>query len=1232
MADGDDTLIVPVNVDALVVNQSVRQRDGQGFRRWRPNYNLLRHNKTPEPSPFTNEQHWNSTGTDDTPYKKYDGVYVRWELPEALRHGESRSEGGPTEFPLVPNRWLVVRQVRGHAGLTTAWVVESDFLDDRAGTSAFVHPFRPGVQDPKATPYRSTVITTKIGRAQGIGPDGGVAWSEPAAGDPARRELFLTAVGPGLMTFHIYQPYHQNVFSLHDPMTGVPDRATVDYQVVGWHSDPAQEELRRRLGQPGTTVAGVLAELGWKVAGLPQGWTPASTSCCGRAVGVGWDRTGKAPDSARPADKNTIKVGVGSSVDEATAALLAAARNALGHADPGLLHALGQGLVDTLDGPDGTVRTAQAMHKGWFEQLPGGYVWRLADTSGQGTVSGDPSSVTWSGVSAEHEEWLARLNRDQAAYDTKARELAALQWRLYALWWMHGLPLLPLQYTREQFRAEIDPTNPDGLAAEVARRIEELKELQDRVPHGAGAVDLARSIAAYLDSHPPRLPDGYELRQEALPPFWQASDPTVVLSGAKSQDAHDPLTGGGPLTCRTPAQILGGVAPGGPIPDAFAVLKTGGLPPIVAALLGEFVHVLDPDHTGTLPPDIAPEPWRQPWKPLLYQWRVRHWPVPYGDPDRPNWRFDGSRYAWERGDATKPPLEITGRRFLVPLPQYTLSSGLDQYAADHPAAAAAAFASAAEQAKDLDLLSQRLDGLTDALACVDAAPNLSPPGAVGRLVGDVFGRLPDPGPLPVPFDGWQKSGFTQIRAGQFAMSTLSIVDEFGQTLDVLLPGDASYLEPHIGDSLRPGDRYAEDTLKRRFVQLPPRLLQPARLRFDFLAEHDDDQLVDLTANTTPVCAWIIPSYVDRSLLCYAPTGAPLGELRLKLQADAGGEGGVSTAVGWGPLPDSQVHTIDGLLPDRPQLHAFVSHLAAAGPAVFLDLLSTVDRALSGIDPGNPYGDEVLGALLGRPLALVRTGLGFELDGPPVTDPGWQHALDWRALTDWRERKAGGGGRAPAEMDHLNYRWPIRLGNAGQSGDGLIGYFPESDYTTFYAVTGPGTEHPTSYVREISSGNWPTLAADSMDRTHLTVLLDPLAAVHATTDLLPVTDLRLPNRFTRTAMAAMKVALRLSPVLTTTRRVPAKQTETDGKSATKGESDQPSGFVNALALPHPTSPQGVWDWSELVIPDTVAGSGATAAPQWAHHAVVQIDQNARLDEDGPVVRTGFLRLTNGFDHA
>ncbi|MGA5129705.1 hypothetical protein ACPCTO_07855 [Streptomyces olivoreticuli] len=1210
MADRDDTLIVPVTVDALVVNRSVRQDIDGGFRRWQPNFNLLRHNRTPEPDPFTNEEKWRATekGESDDAYKHHDGVYVRWELPDALRQGGAREVGGRTEFPLVPNRWLVVRHVQGDAKLTTGWVVESDFLDADKGTSRFMHPVKPGVQDPTVTPYRSTIVTTKIGRKLGIGGDG-AAWSEPA--DESRRELFLTAIGPGLMTFHVYQPYHEDVFSLHDPLTDIPDGTSLNYQVVGWYSDPGQEELRRRLDVPGAAVDSVLAGLGWTVADAKQGWRPDSTTYCGRAVGVQWNPDA-VPDSDRPGKEQVKdKIAVGSSADEAHAALIAKARaalpagsgNIIGDADPAHLHLLASGLQHTYDGPDGAVAAAQALHTGWFQQLPGGYVWRLADTSDQGNASGDPKSVTWSGTAPEHEEWLARLNRDQDAYDRAARELAALQKRLYALWWMHGLPLIPPQYTRERLRAEIDPSNPAGLAAEVTKRLGDLRDLRAKIPHGADGPELKLSIAAYRKAHP--LPGTYEVRRETLPPFYEVTDPTVVLAGAKSHTAHTALKGGEALVCRLPSQIQGKVAPGSAFPDAFASLKAGGLPPIVSALLGELIYVLDPDNKA------APEPWRQPWKPLLFQWRVKHWQVPYGDPAAPNWTFDGSRYEWRNGSATSP-VEVTGRRFLVPLPQHTLSGGLERHAADHPTASEALIA-AADQIKDLDLLSQSLDGLTDAFALRDPAPNLRPPGAVGDLVGDAFSHLPDAGPLPEPFKGWQDSGFTQIRAGQFALSTLSIVDEFGRTLDVLLPGDADYLMPKVADSLHTNGKYAEDDLSDRFVQLPPRLLQPARLRFDFVDERDDSHLVELTAKTTPVCAWVIPNYVDRSLLCYAPTGAPLGELRLELRA---GEGdAVTTVVGWGPLPDSQVRTIDDLRDARPQLYAFARELAAKGPDAFADLLSTVDLALGGIDPGNPYGDEVLGALLGRPLALVRARLGFELDGPPVTDPGWQYALDWQALTDWKKRTAVRP--APPEMAHLDYRWPVRLGNAGQRGDGLIGYFSEADYTKFYAVTAPDA---SDYVAKIGEANWPTLAADSTQQTHITLLLDPQAAVHATTDVLPVTDLQLPSRFTRTAMAAMQVALRLSPVLTTTRKVPA-------KDVGDGPGDGPTGFVNALALPHPTSPQGTWDWAELVVPDAPAGTDPS--PQWVHEPIVQIDQNARLDEDGPVVRTGFLRLSGGF---
>ncbi|WP_344962472.1 hypothetical protein [Streptomyces thioluteus] len=94
-------------------------------------------------------------------------------------------------------------------------------------------------------------------------------------------------------------------------------------------------------------------------------------------------------------------------------------------------------------------------------------------------------------------------------------------------------------------------------------------------------------------------------------------------------------------------------------------------------------------------------------------------------------------------------------------------------------------------------------------------------------------------------------------------------------------------------------------------------------------------------------AWIVPNYVDRSLLCYAPTGEPLGELRLELRDDA------STAVGWGPLPDSRTRTIDALRDTRPQLSAFARELAAKGPGAFADLMATIDGAAGRDRPGQP---------------------------------------------------------------------------------------------------------------------------------------------------------------------------------------------------------------------------------------------------------------------------------------
>src|SRR5262249_16164309 len=143
----DTTLLVPIKVEALVVNDKVRI--GQNFQRWSMNYNSLKSYVSPEPPAFSGNDN------DFAGNPNSDGIYLHWTLPQALRQGNHNTTSGSTTFPLVPNRWVIVRYSGSLDNRrATAWVVESDFLDPNAGTAPYVNPF--------ATP--GTLQVTSIGR------------------------------------------------------------------------------------------------------------------------------------------------------------------------------------------------------------------------------------------------------------------------------------------------------------------------------------------------------------------------------------------------------------------------------------------------------------------------------------------------------------------------------------------------------------------------------------------------------------------------------------------------------------------------------------------------------------------------------------------------------------------------------------------------------------------------------------------------------------------------------------------------------------------------------------------------------------------------------------------------------------------------------------------------------------------------------------------------------------
>ncbi|MBF6048368.1 hypothetical protein GO001_24665 [Streptomyces sp. NRRL B-1677] len=1188
-------LIVPVQVDAFLVNERVR--NNQPHHRWYADFEQLEQRRLPEPDPF-----------DEAPGKPGLGVHVQWLLPDALRRGRQDGPAGKVEFPVVPNRWLVVRYSRPadrpeETPAVAGWVVDSDYLDYDEGTSAFLDPFAD-----RPTP-------TYIGRAHDLA-DG--PWTEPEG-----RRKFLTAVGPGLPTFATYQPYSENVFSLHDPLTGLPGPALLGYAVVGWYSDPTWDVLH---APPGGDVRALLESLRWSTTDSAA--APARSFYAGTALGLHWNLKGDPPQPGKP-DVRDVDVAVGHIVTDAETALIPPALN-----DPEaalLWEAFTYDLLDVLD-DGGETALDQATRRTWFDAEPGGYSWRIVDRPA-------PADGAWPQRTpeqiAEERRWLAELNQVQEEHDAASRELAHVQRRLYGLWWLRGRPSRPAGWDAA-CDAQLSLEHTDSLARRVQQQIGTVfgaGGLRSRIPWGDTAKDLDDAVRAYADEH--GLAPGRELQRCADPEFHSTPDPSVIVRGAKLDRQ---LTDKDALGCRAPGESVSGIRIGGEMVRPPDDVPAPPLPPlpestVLPALLGEF-FLLDraavtpgssPDTTA-LEEALASEEshvdgkaarwmrlWAQPWSPLHLIWRMKCYPTPYRSGDEDNWHFDGTRYRWN-GRNVAPDGFVNGRALLNPLPSFNTRSRLTQHARTYRSGPVAELKELRSKAENWDDLSQRIHGVNNWLAQHSPATGIAPSSddELAQLVDTSTTRVslseaPDPG--PASGSGTPRE-FRPVRAGQIAFEELHVIDRFGQSLAVISPDNVERFRVETADSVTPGVPVIPDN-PYRCIELPPRLLQPARLRFDYVSARDDHHRIDVDAGPreatgeSPVCGWLIANHLSGSLLVHAPDGGGLGEIRIVLDT---AHRQVST---WYPLPGSAYPDPDpatdsgrAFAAALPHLHGFVTELLRGGAPAFTQLLSVVDRAMSATAPGGD--DDSLAALVGRPMALLRSRLRFELNGPGMTPSSWWDVIE-----------------PPDEPEFTGYLWNVRLGAGDMLGDGLVGFFRGSDYARLHAVPEPEPQAADAqYVvpidgseialpaRPVAAPSPESRARDEETAAWVTLLADPWAAVHAVTDILPVSRLLLPPTWVREPLSRMKLSFRTGPLLAGTRMV------TDEQGSTPTEH---------VVTPGPSGWRGTWAWAEPVAASRAAvpaeGPGA-----WTVRPLTTPDAALALSDVTPAARTGFLQLS------
>lgn len=1218
------TLLVPVVIKALVVNDQVRK--GENFQRWSMNYTNVSTYTSPEPQPF-------SGNANDFPANPANnGVYLLWRLPDALRHGHqapSTQEDaagnvvsvGIVDFPLVPNRWLVVRYSGAVAKRqVAAWVVESDFLNPNEGTSPFMNPFA------------DTPMPTSIGRRIDITTQ---PWTEPGG------QLFLTAIGAGDATFASYQPYGENVFSIHDDLAGVADTDTLSYMVVGWYSDPAKDVIANNGTQQGLDA--VLQALNWVVAGNQQG--VATTSLYhGMAYGVQWDKTGGIPPSNKPADSSDVVLAIGNtSVDALTAFIR---KQAAGDADihPELLEAFQYDLLGILSEHDCSEVLQMNIREAWYGKQAGGFVWDIVDAELQ-----DPSERSKIPPLAPAElqkeaQWLAQLNQDQTAYDEQVRLLNDMQWQLYAMWWKNGkagtLPEFPVGTTQEQFNEALNPANPNSLVSTTRSQIALVQLLQAKIPMGQTQEELAASIAAYAQAR--GLPAQRVLKRLARPDFREVNDPVVLLSGTGDTSAQNPM---GTVVCRFPNQLVTGFSvttqldahlkPEGTLSyehshlitltqlgDIIPTPNLANIPAVAGNLLGEF-FLLDPTNAtmvaakalnSTAPqtiqdvynamaahntnvgvlPAFSLKPWQQPWTPVFMEWQVSWFPINYLVNGCPTWEFNGNGYVWNGSGASQTPRVLNGRIFLTPQSRVNFKVRLQEYLKKYPDADLQAIEDFIQNTDKWDFLSQSLDGFGAQLTLRDPLGNIAPDRTtvlyppsttIADVIGENFRYVPLPGPYKKPpFSPLPPSGFQALRGGQFFFEKLSVVDEFGRAIEVVNQRTSSQFAPVIAEGMQPGKTVVPDE-PYRFVQLTPSVLQPNRLNFDYVSSTDDNRVIDLHADVNPVCAWIVPNHLDSSLLCFDNEGKGLGEVRVVVNNKQ------QRVVSWQPVPYSSYTTIASLVPNFPHLAQFLLALQSKGALAFDNLTKLIDDSLWLVDPAGGQFDSSLAVYIGRPLALVRARLQFALDGPPVSDPSWDKTFN------------------PVEPDFLSYPFSIQLGDANVEQSGLLGYFSGDNYNQFNSVyppaqaTTPSTSPP--YIVQIGEGNFIDVQYGGSPSAYVTMLIEPYGNAYANTGLLPTGALALPSRFIDAALSNMEIVFRTGPLLATL------------QLAAPAGTDSAEGDVPSIIMPRPSEKHGTWSWLEL------------DGKQWESLQILTSDARANLSNVPATLRSGVLQLSSAF---
>jgi hypothetical protein len=912
---------------------------------------------------------------------------------------------------------------------------------------------------------------------------------------------------------------------------------------------------------------------------------PDRTLCHGFVCSIDREK-GKQPNIPSLSPQN-CQVAVGATSAEALAALLSEGREDTD--SERLLTALQGGIL----GKEPDLKDVEALlHQGRFASIDGGHQISIRkdapedltlDAQHEAASSTELLRSTANqevGLSAEVQRRLDELNQAVQQQGQDECRFRDLRWELFSAWYKRVDQAIEEGKMLEVSNQQFDPVSAsriESLKAAIQREGDSLKKRGSDLNVGLDA--LTKVIRERLGvASGASIIAPWRTVETPLPPFWQAKEPVVMVSAEAARlskrHGHDGSDSDkDELTCRISGQEtiairvnildrtflvegvdtftfdrigpMGGAVPMG-ITDALVweslFLHPNQLDRIVEqayvsaelstqpggqALIEDITTLQTLKEDGArsvamLPSPIARCRWeKNPWLPLFMKWSLS-WHSSFDELSSAlsGWSLSDEVATDYRFSEEKPGSETAlykGYTMLTPHALDRFRETLTEYNEDHPDRELERML---PKLDDLNIVSQVLGGLGEAFRQRDAVlqipPIRIPPETdnifdpITALIGDATDTSPN-----------TKQPFYPIRAGHAKLIKLEIVDAFGQT--VAVPREC------LEHPVRASGMRTKST--PAFIELPPRVVQPMRLRFDW-APADNLPGAPLSS---PICGWVAPNYLDKSLLFFDGNGNALGALQKILRHSAAG--------GTGATPDPDLKAYFWVSPPgkelqpeaihNPELRGFVQFLREMDADTGEAFWKFLDRSLCKMDSGVPVEDPLTSILVGRPLALTRLDLGLELSGLPAYD---------QSKDKIGQEETGGFERL---------KFPLWFGEANNDNDGLVGYFHHNAQSPtqlgpFYPAALPGQTDTNSKLAKPSS-----IEVDCTDPLSLVILMEPLARIHARTGLLPRTYGELPHRWRFAAKSVKTAFFQTAPIIS------------------------PGGD---LRLPKPSDDFGKWSWA------------------------------------------------------